>query len=216
MQANGITNVAVCNQAAGGNAVLAGGLGPPLMERYQRDLLGVAGAKYALIFEGVNDIGPAAADSATQQRIGSDLTTAFATIASAAKGTAEMEGGFAAVIGATITPFGGVGQPYSDPAREETRQAVNAWILGGGEGSFDATVDFAAVLADPADPSILAGQYDGGDHLHPNVAGYQAMADGFPLEIFGAGGAGYATGRAIAPPSRYRRGYRGDQWLFAY
>jgi lysophospholipase L1-like esterase len=33
----------------------------------------------------------------------------------------------------------------------------------------------------PADPRRLRDIYDSGDHLHPNDAGYQAMADTVPL-----------------------------------
>ncbi|KAI4860142.1 SGNH hydrolase [Hypoxylon rubiginosum] len=180
MQQEGITNIAVCNQAAGGNTVLTGGLGPPLMQRYKRDLLTAAGVKYALIFEGVNDIGGASTDSGTQTRIGSSLTSSFKTIAADAKAAGLT------VFGATITPFGGNGQSYSNPTRDQTRQTVNKWILGGGDGSFDATIDFAAIVANPSNAANLASQYDGGDHLHPNVAGYQAIADQFPLDIFAA------------------------------
>lgn len=178
MQKEGITNIAVCNQAAGGNTVLTGGLGPPLMQRYKRDLLATAGVRYALIFEGVNDIGGASTDSTTQTRIGGSLTSAFKTIATDAKAAGI------AVYGATITPFGGSGQSYSNPTRDQTRQTVNKWILGGGDGSFDATIDFAKIVADPSNAANLASQYDGGDHLHPNVAGYQKIADEFPLDIF--------------------------------
>ncbi|KAI0116783.1 SGNH hydrolase [Daldinia grandis] len=178
MQKEGITNVAVCNQAAGGNTVLTGGLGPPLMQRYKRDLLTTAGVKYALIFEGVNDIGGGSADTGTQSRIGNSLTSSFTTIAKDAKAAGLT------VFGATITPFGGNGQSYSNPTRDQTRQAVNKWILGGGDGSFDASIDFAKIVANPSNAANLASQYDGGDHLHPNVAGYQAIADQFPLDIF--------------------------------
>ncbi|KAI5917366.1 lipolytic enzyme [Camillea tinctor] len=178
MQEEGIVDIAVCNQAAGGNTVLTGGLGPPLVDRYKRDLLAVAGVKYAIIFEGVNDIGGASADSSTQARIGDGLTTAFKTIANDAK-----EAGLV-VFGATITPFGGSGQSYSNPTRDQTRRAINEWVLAGGDGSFQGTIDFAQFVADPSNAANLATQYDSGDHLHPNVAGYQAMAEHFPLGIF--------------------------------
>jgi lysophospholipase L1-like esterase len=178
MQKENITNIAVVNQAAGGNTVLTGGLGPPLMQRYKRDLLAVAGAKYGLIFEGVNDIGGGGTDSASQSRISSSLESSFKTIAADAK-----KAGIT-MYGATITPFGGSGQAYSNPARDAGRQAVNKWILAGGDGSFTASIDFAKILANPSSPANLASQYDGGDHLHPNPAGYQAIADQFPLNIF--------------------------------
>ncbi|KAI1118691.1 SGNH hydrolase-type esterase domain-containing protein [Nemania sp. NC0429] len=178
MQKENITNLAVVNQAAGGNAVLTGGLGPPLLQRYKRDLLSTAGVKYGLIFEGVNDIGSGATNSNTQSQIGRNLQSAFKTISTEAKAAGIT------MFGATITPFGGNGQAYSNPTRDSARQTVNKWILAGGEGSFAATIDFAKILANPSNPSILAAQYDGGDHLHPNPAGYQAIADQFPLSIF--------------------------------
>jgi lysophospholipase L1-like esterase len=37
-------------------------------------------------------------------------------------------------------------------------------------------VDFHAALRDPADRDALLPAYDSGDHLHPNDAGYRAMA----------------------------------------
>ncbi|KAK6846260.1 hypothetical protein PG987_001448 [Apiospora arundinis] len=178
MQKSNLTDIGVNNQAAGGNAVLNGGLGPPLMQRYKRDLLQASGVKYCLIFEGVNDIGGGSADSGTQQRIGDQLIAAFKQIASDAHKAGLR------VFAATITPFGGNGQSYSNPTRDATRQRVNKWILGGGDGSFNATIDFAKFVANSGNPSTLATQYDSGDHLHLSPAGYQAIADAFPLEIF--------------------------------
>jgi lysophospholipase L1-like esterase len=37
-------------------------------------------------------------------------------------------------------------------------------------------LDFAGAVADPIDPERLDPAYDSGDHLHPNAAGYRAMA----------------------------------------
>jgi lysophospholipase L1-like esterase len=180
MQKSGLTNIGVNNQAAGGNTVLTGGLGPPLMQRYKRDLLSMQGVKYVLIFEGVNDIGGASTDSSTQTRIGDQLISSFKQIASDAHKAGIL------VFGATITPFGGSGQSYSNPTREATRQRVNKWILSGGDGSFDASIDFAKIVANSGNVADLASQYDSGDHLHPNPAGYQAIADAFPMDIFKA------------------------------
>ncbi|KAI0204423.1 SGNH hydrolase-type esterase domain-containing protein [Astrocystis sublimbata] len=177
MQKENITNIAVVNQAAGGNTVLRGGLGPPLAQRYKRDLLQVAGAKYGLVFEGVNDIGTGSPDSGTQGQITNSLQTTFTTIANEAKAAGIT------MFGATIAPFGGNGQAYSNPVRDTARQNTNKWILSGGGGSFVSSIDFAKFLADPSRPAQLASQYDGGDHLHPNLAGYQAIADQFPLAI---------------------------------
>ena len=176
MQKAGITHIGVANQAAGGNTVLSGGLGPPLLQRYKRDALEQQGVKYVMIFEGVNDIGGGGADAGSQSGITSRLQSAYKQIVADCK-----KAGFK-TIGATITAFGGSGQSYSNPARDAARQKLNDWILT--SGTFDATVDFAKIIDDPNQKSQLAKQYDGGDHLHPNVAGFQAMADGFPLDFF--------------------------------
>lgn len=97
------------------------------MQRYQRDALQQPGIKYLMIFEGVNDIGGGAANSGTQTQIGNSLISAFTTILKEAKAA-----NLTTIMG-TITPFGGSGQSYSSPVREQTRQKVNTWIKGGGD-----------------------------------------------------------------------------------
>ncbi|OAA65499.1 Esterase, SGNH hydrolase-type, subgroup [Niveomyces insectorum RCEF 264] len=166
LQKAGVTNLGVNNEAAGGNTVLSGGLGPPLMSRYKRDALQQQGVKYVLIFEGVNDIGANAGADA--------LINAFKTI------IADCKKAGLKVFGATITPFGG--NSYSSGGHEAVRKRVNDWILTG--GAYDGTVDFAKLLADPSNPERLASKYDSGDHLHPSVAGYQYLADNFPTDLF--------------------------------
>ncbi|KFZ18286.1 hypothetical protein V502_04166 [Pseudogymnoascus sp. VKM F-4520 (FW-2644)] len=160
MQTNQLTEIGVNNQAAG------------------RDAIEQAGVKYIMIFEGVNDIGTAGTDQNSQTQVGDKLISAFTQIAKDALAAGIL------IFAATITPFSGPGQSYSDPTREATRQRVNAWFTS--SGLFDAVVDFDAIVRDPATPSQLAPEYNGGDYLHPNVAGYQAIADGFPLDIFTA------------------------------
>ncbi|KAG9228289.1 SGNH hydrolase-type esterase domain-containing protein [Amylocarpus encephaloides] len=177
MAAAGITNIGVNNQAAGGNSVLSGGLGPPLLQRYTRDAITQQGVKWIMIFEGVNDIGGGGTDSGSQTRIGDSLISAFKQIASDAHKAGLL------VIGCTITPFGGNGQGYSNPEREKTRQRVNKWILNSG-GVYDGVVDFDKAVRNEGNVAQLGSQYDGGDHLHPNVAGYTAMAEAVDLTIF--------------------------------
>ena len=62
------------------------------------------------------------------------------------------------------------------------RQRVNALIKAG--GVFDAVIDFDKVTRDPAHPDALLPTFDSGDHLHPNDAGYKAMADIIDLKLF--------------------------------
>jgi lysophospholipase L1-like esterase len=83
---------------------------------------------------------------------------------------------------ATITPFEGLsGTDSWTPAKETTRQAVNSYLRSSHE--FDGVLDFDKVLRDPAAPSKLRAEWDSGDHIHPNDAGYQAMAASVPLDL---------------------------------
>jgi hypothetical protein len=70
---------------------------------------------------------------------------------------------------------------YWTPHKERIREIVNDWIRG--RGRFEGVFDFDRALADPHDPQIINPIYDGGDHLHPNDAGYQAMADTINLTL---------------------------------
>lgn len=166
LQTTNHTNIAIGNQAAGGNAVLSGGLGPTALSRYKRDALEQPGVKYVMIFEGVNDLGGGASAGS--------LTNAYKQITADAK-----KAGFV-TIGGTITPFGG--NSYYSAGHEAGRKQVNEFIKA--KGNFDFVVDFAGTIENKGDPTKMDSKYNGGDGLHPNVAGYQAMANAFPLEVF--------------------------------
>ena len=84
------------------------------------------------------------------------------------------------IYGDTLTPFGGF--PFSSALKEEARQEVNDWIRNSRE--YDAVIDFDEVLRDPHSPAHLRPLYDNGDHLHPNDAGYRAMAEAIDLKLF--------------------------------
>jgi lysophospholipase L1-like esterase len=82
-----------------------------------------------------------------------------------------------------MTPCEGVDIPgYYSEAKEATRQTVNNWIRT--SHAFDSVVDFDAVLRDPDHPSRLLPRFASEDHLHPNDAGYQAMAEAIDLALF--------------------------------
>ncbi|KAF8079308.1 SGNH hydrolase-type esterase domain-containing protein [Lyophyllum atratum] len=175
-------NIAIANQAAGGNRVLLDGLGPNALSRIDRDVLAHPGTKYVMIFEGVNDIDVAPNDIQSQTVIYERLVAAYSQIISSAHSFGIP------VLGATITPFSAPGsvpsaiQPYSDPIKEQTRQKVNKWIRESGQ--FDGLVDFDAMIRDSTRPETLNATYDSGDFLHPNPAGYARMAELFPVAVF--------------------------------
>ncbi|WP_250035476.1 SGNH/GDSL hydrolase family protein [Paractinoplanes maris] len=165
---------AVLNQAAGGNRVLNDGLGPSVLARLDRDVLATSGVDRMLLFEGVNDIGTAPATVADQKAVLDDLLVACEQIVLRAHAV-DLR-----VYGATITPFGGnTGYDDAGGLREATRTAVNAAVRR--RGLFDGVADFDAAVRDPAVPRQLRPDYDTGDHLHLNPAGYRAIAQAVPL-----------------------------------
>lgn len=112
-------HISIGNLAAGGNRILADGLGPNAFGRIDRDVLAHPGVKYAMIFEGVNDIGTAAATTDAQSAVYDSLIQAYKQMA-----TLIHAHGIPVFV-ATITPFSApsnfTGQPYSSPVREATR-----------------------------------------------------------------------------------------------
>ncbi|MGI5149375.1 GDSL-type esterase/lipase family protein [Plantactinospora sp. CA-294935] len=170
-QQSATADVAVANQAAGGNAVLSGGLGPTALQRFDRDVLGQSGVKWLIVFEGVNDLGSRGSPSTAN-----DLIAAYRTFITRAH-AAGIE-----AYGATITPFGGSGHDDDAGAHEAARQTVNSWIRT--SNAFDAVLDFDQVVRDPSNPRRIRPAYDTGDHLHLNQAGYAALGAAVPTSLF--------------------------------
>ena len=77
------------------------------------------------------------------------------------------------------------GAAYFTQAGEAIRMALNQWIRT--SGSYDGVIDFEAVVRDPAMPTRIKNEFDSGDHLHPNDAGYKAMGESVNLSLFKAG-----------------------------
>jgi lysophospholipase L1-like esterase len=161
----GAPRLAVANQGVSGNRLLADGTGPGGLARFDRDVLAVPGVRTAVVLEGINDIGSGLVTSADQLVAGYRQVIARAHAA-----------GVCVVLG-TLTPFEGAS--YYSPEKDTVRQQVNTWIRTSGEA--DGVVDFDAVVRDPAQPTRLLPAYDPGDHLHPNDAGYRAMAGAVDL-----------------------------------
>jgi lysophospholipase L1-like esterase len=215
MQKNSVTsNIAVCNQAAGGNRVLTDGNGPNAMGRVERDVIAQSAAKYAMIFEGVNDIGTAGLDDASQelvyqvivllpQLVEHKLTDAIAT-----RSSIQANGYPYAYIRdprlcrnyhtkyvlfvpdfipyIMLTPTVGAANATAGTYTQPARVATVERVNDFIRTSktFDAVFDFNAWLADPDMPTQLNPKYDSGDFLHPNELGYQVLANNFDLTVF--------------------------------
>ncbi|MEH3158108.1 MAG: SGNH/GDSL hydrolase family protein [Sphingomonas taxi] len=166
-----LRGVTIVNAGVSGSRLLKDGAGASLLARLDRDALTRPGVTAVILLIGVNDIGNGEVTGAP--------VTAAQLIAGYRQVVARAHGRGIRVIGATILPYRGAA--YHSPAGEAVRRAVNDWVRHGGR--FDGVIDFAAVVADPADASRLACRYDPGDHLHPNDAGYAAMAAAVPARL---------------------------------
>ena len=173
-------NIGVSNQGIGGNHLLTDGLGPNALARFDRDALAPAGVRWVIVFEGVNDLGGIAfkgdASAADHAALVQRILAAYEQMISRAHAHGLR------VYGATITPYTGSGYYHPGPQNEADRQAVNQWIRAAGH--FDAVIDFDAVVRDPQHPDQLLPAFDCGDRLHPSPAGYKAMGEAIPLDLF--------------------------------
>jgi lysophospholipase L1-like esterase len=160
-------HVSMMNQGIGATN-LVGNNGTAAQARFNRDVLGQSAVRYAIVFDGVNDIGGNAQFAAMKAAYDDLIARAHA------KGIL--------IYGATILPFAGNG--YYTVAHENVRQQVNAYIRS---GVFDAVIDFDAAVTDGGNPPRLQqafaawAQQDG---LHPGPAGYQRIGETADLGLF--------------------------------
>jgi lysophospholipase L1-like esterase len=168
--------LSVADAGIGGNRLLTASrcCGASAQARFARDALDQSGVRDVIVLEGINDIGL----SVGPRHSDTGLTPAR-VIAGYRDLIAQAHARGVRIFGATLLPFQGAG--YYSPAGEAIREAVNAWIRT--SGAFDGVIDFDAVMRDPANPLRLNPAYDSGDRLHPNDAGYQAMADAINLDM---------------------------------
>ncbi|MFB8351248.1 SGNH/GDSL hydrolase family protein [Streptomyces niveus] len=155
----------VANAGISGNQVLADGAAQSALKRLDRDVLSLPGVRTVVLFEGVNDIKSHTGVTAAA------LTAAYREIVERSHAAGLC------VVGATVLPFKGWSE--WDPEEEAVRTEVNEWIRTSGE--VDAVADFDKVLRSPYDARRMLPTFDGGDHLHPNDKGMQAMADSVAL-----------------------------------
>ncbi|HTX16086.1 MAG TPA: SGNH/GDSL hydrolase family protein [Candidatus Baltobacteraceae bacterium] len=169
-------NWAVVNEGISGNRLLNGGMGVAALARFDRDVLSQPGVKWVIVMLGINDIGLASMPGIEP----SDVVSVQDLIAGQKQliDRAHLRG--IRVIGATLTPY--MGAMYASEQGEAKREALNDWIRTG--GAYDAVFDFDKVVQDPQNPKEILASFNIRDHLHPNDAGYKAMADSIDLSIF--------------------------------
>jgi lysophospholipase L1-like esterase len=175
LAARGRPKFSVANAGITGNELLTIRpqllFGYPAPARLARDVLIQPGARVVILLEGVNDIGDRSANA-------EELIPVYLQM------IRQVHAAGMKIFGATLLPFAGsnavYGGDYGTPAGEAQRQALNRWIRT--SHAFDGVIDFDKAVRDPSDPTRLLPAFDSGDHLHPNDAGYQTMADAIDLD----------------------------------
>ena len=167
-------HASVLNMGIGGNRLLSeagGGFGINALARFDRDVLAQPNVRYVVVLEGINDIGMGKTGAGP---------TAEALVLAHRQLIARGHAHGITMIGATLTPFEGAG--YWTPDGEATRKAVNEWIRT--SRAYDGVIDFDKAVHDPKQPTKFLPQFHPGDFLHPNSAGYKAMAAAADLKLF--------------------------------
>ncbi len=178
--------VAVVNEGIGGNRVVGPAMytaaqpfkgGPAAGQRLQRDVIDLSGVSTVVWFEGINDFGKSG-EGATPEIVEAAVRADVRRLRASLRGVR--------VVGATLTTaLGSTNPDHGSPEEDAQRRAFNDFIRT--SGVFDAVIDFDAVTLDPATGKMKAefvpdSSIGGpGDSLHPNRAGYQAMAESIDL-----------------------------------
>ncbi len=139
--------------------------GDPAIVRLERDVLSRPNVSDLILFEGVNDINA----GGTYGEIISGMQDIVRR--------ARLRG--IRVHAATITPYYGYAGSIVYP--DIVRRQVNDWIRT--SNTFEAVFDFDAIVRDPDDPTRLRREFDAGDHIHLNPAGYAAVGSSLPLSV---------------------------------
>lgn len=163
--------IGVLNTGIAGNRLLSVGGGPSAESRLDRDVLDEPGVKWVIFSDDpINDLGNR--DS---------MPTSQALIAGYRRILAQAHAKGIRFLCSTLTPY--EGSRGWTPEGEIARGEVNAFLRSQSSGC-DAIVDQDGATHDPTHPTRFLPAYDAGDHLHPNDAGFEAIAGAVPLSDF--------------------------------
>jgi lysophospholipase L1-like esterase len=163
--------VGVLNEGISGNRLLVDGAGQSALNRFDRDVLGQPGVRWVIFSDDpINDLGST-----------SPQPTAAQLIAGLQQLITEAHQNGIKFICSTLTPYQGAS--YWNSSGESAREAINTFIRSSSSGC-DGVIDQDTATHNPSATTEYLPAYDSGDHLHPNDAGYQAIANAVNLGLF--------------------------------
>jgi lysophospholipase L1-like esterase len=178
--------VVVVNAGIGGNQVAGPSEysaqnpfsgGPSAVQRLERDVLSLSGVSAVVWLEGINDFSRAV--NAPVEKVEAGMKEVVGRLRAAIP--------HVRVIGATVVSALGAIGAHGSPEEDQKRKSLNEFIRG--SGLFDGVADFDKATLDPqtgglraefVPDSTIGGP---GDKLHPNRAGYLAMAMSIDLNL---------------------------------
>lgn len=160
--------IGILNEGISGNRLLVEGAGESAKRRFDRDVIAQPGVRWVIFADDpINDLG-----STKPQPTADALIDGLKQLIERAH---EKHIKF---LCSTLTPYEGA--KYWNLSGEAAREQINSFIRSPASGC-DAIVDQDTATHDPEHPSRYLAAYDSGDHLHPNNAGLQAIANAVPL-----------------------------------
>jgi lysophospholipase L1-like esterase len=178
----------VANAGIGGNELLTDGwlpqFGRALLDRLDADVHAVTGSSHVRLLIGTIYFGnPQPGAAPTAQDLIDGLIEVIERVQ--ATGMRIVLGTIPPAEGAVLSSIVGdqpIGVLHGSAQARQARDEVNAWIRE--QLLSDGIVDFDACLEDPDKPGFIAPEFNSGDNLHPNPAGYAAMAQCVDLDLF--------------------------------
>lgn len=147
------------------------------ISRFTRDVLGRPGVRSVIVHLGANDIGAPQVDDPcvrpNPQVTAQQLIDGHRALIRAAHAHGVR------AVGMTLPPMKGALFPFWTPKVEQLREELNRWIRTSHE--YDAVIDADRAMSDPADQRMPRPGYVFMDGLHPDDAGYQAIANAVDL-----------------------------------
>jgi lysophospholipase L1-like esterase len=174
---HGRPRLAVVNGGIGCNRLIWFECGPSGLQRFEHDVLDIAGVSHVIVSLGLVDLGlPTVFGDRPEQ-----IVSARQIIDGLRQLIARAHRRGLPIYGATITPSSSGFPGFWTPENEEKRQIVNRWIRT--SRAFDGVIDFDQAVRDPDNLTQLKPIYSS-DGIHMSDAGYLAMANAINLWLF--------------------------------